>query len=838
MQQFEGLSSSEVNKRKKLGLSNQVIDSYTPSYPKIIIKNIFSIINIVVVPLLVALSAFGLFREVLAFIVFVFINTIVSAADEIRAKRTLDKLKAQFQIKATVIRDGVESEIPVNQIVKGDYIKVSEGENIVADGEIVDSNYLQIDESMLTGESNYLQKEKQDKVMSASFVVTGSCIYIAENVGKSNYLNKLGAEATKYKEKRSTLQQNGDKMILLLVAAALIMGAFTYASSISLGETQVRALLSLTTVISLIIPQTLIFLFTLTFTISIIRLYQKGVLIQKGGSIEDLSNIDVICLDKTGTITTNNMKMVNVEYFNVEEEVLGTYYSSVAKKLVGVNKTQETIGNYYKKYKAMTVSDFDQIPFTSKQKYSQTNASIDGKPYTLTIGAMTTLEENIDKKIRSQVIEKLKENEAKGYRVVLALFSEGITKELDFTSSNAIIFVIEEEVNPGISKILNDLAEQEIKVKIISGDSKIAVERILNRLEIRNLRVVDLSEVKISKSIIEKNDVFTRSKPEDKLRIIEALQKIGYKVAMVGDGINDVLALKAADVAISVESGAKVARDVSDIVLLNNDYSKVPEIFYEGENILHNLKISTKMFMNKTFFAILFTLLVALFGFYLPIHPSSTLIFSFLGSSAPSYAVILTRQKINGKRNFFEDILYSSIPFSVLMTAIAFYYFVFLKNSGYSYDQVNTSLAIMILSLSVVYSIYILLKSKKLMTFQSLLVFLILMLVGIYQTVLPIEGVDLTAEKLSIILIPIVLGTIAFNYVMYVMGVKRIKKLALITLGCWVVIVGSFVFPWRTYYNVVRIDIRDILVSVGIGVGLLLTYYVYSFIKRQIRSLR
>ena len=281
METVEGLSSIEVQKRRKLGLSNQVIDSYTPSYFRIILRNIFSIINIVVVPLLVALVAFGLFREVFAFIVFVFINTIISAADEIRAKRTLDKLKSQFQITATVIRDSQKIEIPVNQIVKGDYIFVNEGENIVADGEIISANYLQIDESMLTGESNYLQKEPKDKVLSASFVVTGSCIYVAENVGKSNYLNKLGSEATKYKEKKSQLQKNGDKMILFLVIASILTSAITYASSVSLGENQVSSLLSLTTAISLIIPQTLIFLFTLTFTISIIRLYQKGVLIQK-----------------------------------------------------------------------------------------------------------------------------------------------------------------------------------------------------------------------------------------------------------------------------------------------------------------------------------------------------------------------------------------------------------------------------------------------------------------------------------------------------------------------------------------------------------------------------
>jgi len=700
----------------------------------------------VVVPLLVALVAFGLFREVFAFIVFVFINTIISAADEIRAKRTLDKLKSQFQITATVIRDSQKIEIPVNQIVKGDYIFVKEGENIVADGEVVSSNYLQIDESMLTGESNYLQKEPKDKVLSASFVVTGSCIYVAENVGKSNYLNKLGSEATKYKEKKSQLQKNGDKMILFLVIASILTSAITYASSVSLGENQVGSLLSLTTAISLIIPQTLIFLFTLTFTISIIRLYRKGVLIQKGGSIEDLANIDVICLDKTGTITTNNMKMIEVEYFNVEEATVGAYYRSIATSLVGVNKTQETIGNYYKEYSIQTVDKFDQIPFTSKQKFSQTSGVIEGKEVTLTIGAFAALENSIDSKIKTKVQTKLHDYEEKGYRVVLALFNESLVKELDFTSDKAIIFVIEEEVNPGISKTLEDFYSQDIRVKIISGDSKVAVSRILQRLNIKDLKIVDLSEVTLDSKVIAEYDVFTRSKPDDKLRIIETLQNMGHRVAMVGDGINDVLALKASDVAISVESGAKVARDVSDIVLLNNDYAKVPEIFFEGENILHNLKISTKMFLTKSFFAVFFVLTLALIGYNLPLHPSSTLIFSFLGSSAPSYAVILTRQKVKSNRNFFEEVLYSSIPFAVLMAGITYLYFLYLKGMNYSYDQINTSLVLMILSLSVVYSLLILLNAKKLKAIVAIPIFAFLMLVGVYQTVLPVNLEELTSQ--------------------------------------------------------------------------------------------
>lgn len=811
--EFTGLTSAEVAQRKSLGLSNRAVDSYSPSYPGIVVRNIFSLINIVVVPLLVALAAFEQYREILAFATFLFVNTFISIFEEIRAKRTLDKLKNEFQATTIVIRDSKEIEIPVHEVVKDDIVKVREGESIVADGEIVEENYLQVDESMLTGESNYLRKQVGEKVMSGSFVVTGSCYFKVESVGKNNYLNKLGSEAVKYREKKSSLQQNSDKLITFLVIASLVFGAITYYSSQTIGSSVERSLIALTTVISLIIPQTLIFLFTLTFTISTIKLYRKGVLIQKGGSIEDLANVEVICMDKTGTITTNEMHIKDVKYFDVIEEDLGSFYNSVRSQLVGINKTQEVINKHYDKYEKKEVEDFDQVPFTSKQKYSQVKAKFNDKYYTLTLGAFSVLENNINKDLQKKVSSFLHEKEEAGFRVLLGLVNvedKDSDMSLDFTSSKVVVFVIEESLNPGIGELIKSFNDQNIEVKIISGDSKISVTRIIQKLGLDTSQIADLSteDANNLEEIVTIKSIFTRAKPEDKLKIINTLKKLGKNVAMVGDGINDVLALKAASVSIAMESGAKIARDVSDMVLLNNDYQKIPAVFFEGDNIIFNLKISTKMFLVKSFFSILFALFFALIRKDLVLFPASTLIFSFLGSSAPSYVVIFTRQKIENTFGFFDEVLRSAVPNSIIFLVFSVVLFA-LFNGQFDENQINTGMVLYILSVSIIYSLYLIYDAGKVKNILYLVMFYILiMMIGIYETILPLDGSDSTqtnlliygASSIGLILLIVLIRNLSGN--------KSLKFLGGIGIGLAVVITAAMFFPFRDYYNVVRIPVE------------------------------
>ena len=851
---IQGLSSEEVQKKKRLGLTNEVIDSYTPSTFIIFRRNIFSLINVVVFPLLITLIIYQLYTDVLAFSTFLIINTIISISDEFRIKKQLEKLKTEFQQKVIVIRDGKEEEIPTLEIVEGDFIKSKEGEGVITDGEIIEENYLQIDESALNGESNYIRKLKGEKVYSGSYIVTGTCIYKVLNVGKNNYLNKLGSEALKFKEKRSTMQINGDRLILFLVIAALVMGVLNfYLSSLSNTPIQERVL-GLTTIISLIIPQTLIFLFTLTFTISITRLYNKGILVQKGGSIEDLSNINVICFDKTGTITTNEMKIVDVEYFNTDEHEISTVYNSLKEKIVSVNKTQEIINKYFSKAEKLSYSDFDQVPFTSKNKYSLISAKFDNSYKSLVFGAFSMLKERIDPNVNQKIEKYVSEQENSGNRILVGIMYESdnklidtnnpdfdlndsLNKIIDSKTAKVIVFTIEETLNPGIKNIIEDLKSQDIQVKIISGDSLQSVSRVMQKLGLSTDRIVDLSENQEDlNSIVNDKDIFTRAKPEDKLTIIKALQATGHKVAMVGDGINDVLSLKASDVSIAMEGGSKIAREVSDIVLLNNDYQKIPVIFFEGENIIFNLKMTSKMFLVKSFFAILTSLYFSLNLLKYPLVPASTLIFSFLGTSAPSYVLVFTRQKVSNSLSFFRDVLSGSIPVAILHSIIFLLFYINIKNSStLNFIQINTVLIILILSLTITYSLYLIWEAKKLKNILVVIFFYILvMVVGSFETILPLNPASRTLSELTIILGALIIGALLIVAALFtLLKPKRIlHKTGIILIGIIFVVVVS-IFPFQSYYQVQSFPLNIHLLINVIGLITIPLVALLTFIAKK-----
>lgn len=826
-----GLSSSEVLEKQNLGLGNSVNDSYTPSYFKIIFGNIFNLINIVLTPLLIGLVYFGLYTETLAFVVFLFINTVVSILDQVRAKKTLDKLKEQFQKTVCVIRDGKEKIIPPSEIVIDDLIKAKDGDAVMADGEIIEENYLQIDESMLTGESNYLRKNSGEKLLSGSFIVTGECLYRVEKVGKGNFLNKLGSEALKLKERKSNIQKDADKIITFLVFSAIAFsGLNAYLSSIG-GAENASILLSVTTIIALIIPQTLIFIFTLTFTISTIKLYRTGVLVQKSGSIEDLASINTICLDKTGTITTNDMVVKKYDGFNLELKDLKNFYNGITDKIIGKNKTSNSIFHYLLNkdeiFSEAQNSAIYQVPFTSKTKFSGVyRASLNDSIF---LGAPSILFSCINKEFLDEVKDKVSRLEESGYRVLLLCKFENIKlKQEEFESISDIsqigastskvgIFAIEETLNEGIKDVLDDIRKQNIQIKIISGDSTKSVERILGKVGINANEVADLSLVNSEQELENfalTKTVFTRAKPEDKLKIIDALQKSGMKVAMVGDGINDVLALKKANVSIAMESGASIARDVADMVLLKNDYSKVPKIFFEGENIIFNLKLVTKMFLAKSFFAILFTILFSLAGKVLPLLPTSTLIFSFLGSSAPGYLIVFTRKSVKETGRFFREVLFSSIPAAISIFICATVFYLFLESRGSDFTETNTSMVILLVSISIGYAIYLIAVARKLSSvFFAIFIYLLIMIMAGYQTIMPLEENDTVLSKVLVVALMFVgTGIILYTFRNILLSGKLVAKLALIFLSIiWIPIV--LIFPFRDYYSVTRVGFEIFIIS-------------------------
>lgn len=832
-QQFSGLTSAEVKKLKQEGLINYQLDQQVTTYYGIVFRNIFNLINVLVSPLVVMLIIYELYLDALAFAVFLIINTLTSLIDEIRIKRQLDKLKTQFQRTARVIRDNQLQEIPVSEIVLGDFVYATEGDSIVTDGEVVGANYLQLDESMLTGESDYLGKSNGDKVMAGGFVVTGQCVYEVTAVGKQNYLNQLSSAALGSKG-RSRLQVNGDKLIGILVVAALVSGVVNFAAATWAGAPAELKLLGLTTVISIIIPQTLIFLFTLTFTVSSVKLFRRGILVQKTGSIPELADIDVVCFDKTGTLTTNQMFLREVAYYGLDGETIGAIYASVAKEIVGVNKTQQLLTEYFSQFKAAEVSDVVQVPFNSKQKYSLVAAKdSNGDYHQLVFGAVSALKEYFSADQQKDVAEYITLQENHGNRVLVGLYAKLNSNQdpLQIAQTNSVaVFTIEEELNLGVQGLIDQLEEQGIKVKIISGDSKNSVSRIAQKVGFNSDSLADLSEVSLEEnpSLAIDKTIFTRARPEDKALIVKALRAQGYRVAMVGDGINDVLGMKAANVSIAMESGAKITREVADFVLLSNDYKQIPTIFFEGDNIIFNLKLSTKMFLAKALSGILIGLYFSLLLMPVPISPSSTLIFSFLGTSAPGYVLVFSRQRINNKHSFFRDVISSSVPAGFLTALAAVIVFV-LNRDSLDAIQINTALVLVLLATSLSYSLYLVFAAGKLKSAAlALLVFVYVFTIGVFQTILPIWKYPML-EKVFTALIAITGGTAVFGYFIYQgLSGSRKKKLSIIT-ALWVV--GSavvLVFPFQSYYHVTNLPLQQLVIIGLIGLALVPIFFMFD----------
>lgn len=704
MEKFYGLSSEEVAVKHAAGLVNHSIESASPSYWLITLRNIFNLINIFLLPLLIILFYFEKYQDVFVMSTFAVINSIVGTWDEIRIKRRLDKIQVDFAKKVKVVRDGKTQEILATEIVVDDVVKIREGEGIPTDGIILEANNLQVDESLLTGESNYIAKEEGEKLIGGSFIIAGECTYRITSVGKDSYVNKLGFQSKAFRKERSHLQKIGDKLTIFFVISSVIFGVAAYLSASELGQDVSEAVIPLTTVVSLIIPQTLIFLFTFTFSISVVKLSQLGALVQRPSAVESLAKLDILCFDKTGTITSGDMEVVNTNYWNVSEEEVIKGFNYLSDKVFGRNKTFETVANYYRhknpdQYK---VVEFTQIPFNSKTKLAVNQFKFDQEHYMQFVyGAPPAVMEYIDESLHAEVQRAVSESEEKGRRNILGVISTSTKdKSLDekFTTKNVWLISMKENLNAGIAETLQSFKELGTDIKIISGDSYHAINRALGEAGVSVGESIELSSFKGKlEDIVNDYNIFSRAKPEDKLTIIRTLQAQGKQVGMVGDGVNDVLALKTSNLSIAMESGASIAQDVSDIVLLKNNFQLVPRIIYEGDNVIANLKFMNLLFLNKTFHAILFAVLCVVLRIAFPLLPASILIYSFLATSLPSYAIAFFRRHVKTSKSFWAEVLpdsiiaafagtivsgilviqYQALPLEILNTAVMYGTFIF-----------------------------------------------------------------------------------------------------------------------------------------------------------------
>ena len=642
----QGLSSKEAAARlRKLGPPAQ--DS-SRSLASIVAANVFTLFNAIIAAFFVLDLGLGLYADAL-FGVIAVVNSSIGIYQEKKAKETLDEIAVLVAPHARVVRDGAEMELIATEVVPGDLIAVGPGDQLVADGEVSESRGLTVDESLLTGESDGIQKGEGDRVLSGSFCVSGSGHYVVDAVREESYAGKVAGEAKTFRHPPSPLQEEVNRVIVastyVMLPLAVVLILSLKLRAVPLEEAAQTATAGLVT----LIPEGLVLLMSVTFAVAAVRLARRNTLVQQMSATESLASVDTVCVDKTGTLTAGELRLTGVEYADGIDPksgaaALGRFAASAGDR----NKTLETIAGEFPG-KAATVRG--EVPFSSEWKWS--GVSLDGGSggATYVMGAPDILTESGALTLPPRLAEKLKEETAAGRRVV-AFGQSGEALPDDPAANGAprltplALVVLEETLRPDVAETLAYMREEEVDLKLISGDAAATVTAVAYAVGVpQDAGVIegpDLPEDEegLARAATE-NTIFCRIKPEQKKALVGALVAAGRYVAMIGDGVNDVPALKRARMAVAMGSGTQVTKGVADVVLLKDEFERLPEAIGEGRKIARNIHRLGRLYLTKTVYAAALILLVAVPGFVFPFLPRHLTVAALLTIGIPSFALAL-----------------------------------------------------------------------------------------------------------------------------------------------------------------------------------------------------
>ena len=648
---MEGLTRQEVEYRKSNGLSNDEKVKYTRTTKEIVLSNTITLFNILNVALVVLVLTTGSIQNA-TFIGTAVFNTIIAIYQEIKSKRTLDNIRVTNQEKVTVVRDNKKCEIPKEEIVLGDTLYLSSGDNILVDLEVIKASSLEVDESIITGESNAIQKKKDDKIMSGSIVTSGNAYAKVIGLTKDSYASSLVKDAASVKDNTSYLQNTINKILKIITFLIVPVGILLFISQyFTSGQTYKEAILSTVAGVIGMIPEGLVLLTSIALTAGVIKMAKKKVLIQKLHGIEILSCTDVLCLDKTGTITDGTMEVVDTVVFNNKidiDEIIANINTEE-----GNNATDIALKKKYGVKNGLNVTD--RTAFSSSKKCSIT--VIDDTKYYL--GA---LEYITDKKLTDY--EELTKYILKGYRII-TLASGNANVKVD------AFIILKDNVRTSAKETLNYFKEQDVEIKIISGDNPVTVSNILRQLEFdgydRYIEGKDLPNdydalVKVVKEIT----IFGRMTPSDKQKVIKALKE-NSTVSMIGDGVNDILALKEADCGIALGSGVSAAKSVSEVVLTNNDFSTLPGIVNEGRRVVNNIERVASMYLIKTTYSFLLSLASIILSYEYPFYPIQLSLISAICVGIPSFFLALEPNYNKVGKDFIVNVFRNALPNGIMV---------------------------------------------------------------------------------------------------------------------------------------------------------------------------
>ena len=662
---FQGLTQAEVEARIADGQVNAIQDSSNRSVKDIVMGNTLTFFNFINVVLLALVLSVRSYKNML-FIFIIIANTLIGIFQEIKAKITLDKLKILTVSHVDVIRDGVKKSITVSELVKDDVILLKSGGQIPADGVILDGE-VDVNESLLTGESDSIHKTCGSKVLSGSFVTSGKAMCLLTEVGHDCYMEKLSSEAKQFKRYKTELQRNLDTILkfisIIIVPLGIILFAKQYWIS---GSTYEQAALDTVAAVLGMIPEGLVLLTSVALALGAVRLARRSTLVRELFCIETLARVDTLCLDKTGTITEGHLCVQGEE--SVKEDVdLEQLMGRMVAALGDENETFQALRQHYKRNQSTNTKLV--LPFSSERKFSGVVFEGEG---TYLMGAYQFIFLQAD----PAVLEKIAEYASQGLRVLTIAHSPNEMTDYTLAEDFEIVgFVfMTDVVRKNAPDILGYFEEQGVDLKVISGDDPVTVAAIAARAGLKDAdKYIDATTIHTDEEMedaILKYSVFGRVTPKQKQQMVRLLKQNGRTVAMTGDGVNDVLALKDADVSIAMASGSEAAKNTANLVLLNSDFASLPHIVNEGRRVINNIKAAASMFLIKTGFSVLTALLTIIVGQNYPFQPIQLSVINGCAVAIPTMLLQLepSFQKVN--KHFFREVLRMSMPAAITITAM------------------------------------------------------------------------------------------------------------------------------------------------------------------------
>lgn len=686
-----GLTKEQIEKRIQEGLVNKIDNEHTKTYKQIFKDNLFTLFNLINAVLAVLIIFTGNYKN-LMFLGVVLSNILIGTIQEIRAKKTLDKISLIVNATVCVIRDKKEMMVSLNDIVLDDIIKLKMGSQIVADCILIEGE-LEVDESLLTGESDVVIKHVKDFLYSGSFVV-GSLAYArVENVGNDNYATQMVKDAKKFQRYPSELRDTLNKIIKYIGIAIIPLGLLLFSKQYFWLHQDLNAsILSTSAALIGMIPEGLVILTSIALAVGTIHLAKHKTLVQELFCLETLARVDVLCLDKTGTITEGRML---VDAYHSIEDV--NEYEILGNLIHGLSDDNATINALKDKYEECdSFKVIKTISFNSKKKYS----GVIFEDHSYFIGAYEFLVK--DKK--EEHLKWIEQFASQGYRVIILIESDEKEEHLIIENNRVLGFLLLlDKIRESANTTLAYFREQDVDIKVISGDHPLTVSQVAKRAGLNGYEhYIDATTLNSEEEIenaVKNYNVFGRVSPQQKKQMIVALKKQGHTVGMSGDGVNDVLAFKEANVSIAMASGSDIAKSSANLVLLDSDFKSLPHVLFEGRRVINNIQRVATLFLTKTIFSFILALLTLLVSFKYPFIPIHLTFVSSLTIGIPAFFLALEPNRNRVEKNFLENVMRISLPAAISVIICIGYIYVSSYHSHLNSYEIS-QLALIIISMN------------------------------------------------------------------------------------------------------------------------------------------